>query len=130
VLRVTAQRLLDAVRVSDTVVRLGGDEFVVLLSEIRDCHAVELVAATLVPSLSLPVRFAEIEIPVSVSVGIGTTLAGEMDAEALLQHADAALYRAKNRSRHCFQIFYAGLDKNLREKKRARDAEEAVAPKV
>lgn len=110
VLRVTAQRLLDAVRTSDTVVRLGGDEFVVLLQEIRDPSAAKIVAATVISSLSLPVLFADREMPVSVSVGIGTTFSGEMDAEALLLQADVALYRAKGRGRHCCEVFAGELD--------------------
>jgi diguanylate cyclase (GGDEF)-like protein len=116
VLRVTAHRLLEAVRISDTVVRFGGDEFVVLLQEIRDPPAAEMVAATVVSSLSLPVWFAGMEMPVSVSVGIGATFAGEMDAEALLRQADVALYRAKDRGRHCFEVFAAGPDESFREK--------------
>ena len=130
VLRETAQRLLEAVRASDTVVRMGGDEFVVLLPEIRDSLAAELVAASVVSSLSIPVRFAGMEIPVSVSVGIGTAFAGEMDTEALLQHADDALYLAKDCGRHCFQVFTAGLDKSLRDKERERNDTEVVTPTV
>jgi len=118
VLRITADRLLKAVRASDTVVRLGGDEFVVLLSEILDPHAVELVASTLVSSLSLPVNFAGSEMPVSVSVGIGTAFHGETDSEELLRRADAALYRAKDQGRHCFQVFSTGLNESPREKDR------------
>jgi diguanylate cyclase (GGDEF)-like protein len=105
VLRVTAQRLLDAVRSSDTVVRFGGDEFVVLLPEVRDSRAAELVASTVVSSLSRPVPFAGMEVPVSVSVGVETAFGVEMDAEALMRHADAALYQAKNCGRNCFKVF-------------------------
>jgi diguanylate cyclase (GGDEF)-like protein len=128
VLRVTAERLLEAVRVSDTVVRMGGDEFVVLLPEIRDSHAAELVASTLVSSLSVSVRFAGDELPVSVSVGIGTAFAGEMDSEELLRRADAALYLAKDLGRHCFQVFTAGLDNSLKKREREPNDTEGVAP--
>jgi diguanylate cyclase (GGDEF)-like protein len=129
VLRVTAERLLEAVRASDTVARLGGDEFVVLLPEIQDPHAAEMVASSLVSSLSVPVLFAGNELLVSVSIGIGTAFAGEMDADELLRRADAALYLAKDRGRHCFQIFTAGLDKSLRDKERERNDTEVVTPK-
>jgi len=130
VLRVTAQRLRDAVRASDTVVRLGGDEFVVLLPEIRDFEAVELVAATVVSSLSLPVRFAGAEMEVSVTVGAGTAFAGETDAEELLRNADAALYRAKNRGRHCFHVYVAGVEENAQDEDREHEPRKAVAPKA
>lgn len=116
VLRMTAKRMLDAVRISDTVVRLGGDEFVILLPEIRGPHDAESVAATLVTSLARPIRFDGIEMPVSVSIGIGMVFAANMDAEELMQQADIALYRAKSGGRHCFQVFKTGLNKGLQEK--------------
>jgi len=130
VLRVTAQRLLEAVRTTDTVVRLGGDEFVVLLPEIRDSRAAELVASAVVSSLSRQVRFASMEIEVSASVGIGTAFAGELDTESLMQHADAAVYRAKNRGRNCFEVFAAGRDESPQEKQREQDDTESVVPKA
>ena len=126
VLRETAGRLLKAVRATDTVVRLGGDEFIVLLSEIRDTDAVELVAANLVASLSLPIRVVGVEIPVSVSIGVGTALPGETDPEEILRRADAALYCAKDRGRHCYQIFSAGLEETPQENENSV----AVAPKA
>jgi diguanylate cyclase (GGDEF)-like protein len=130
VLRVTAERLLEAVRTTDTVVRLGGDEFVVLLPEIRDAQAAELVASTLVSSLSRPVHFAGLEVPVSASVGVETAFTGEIDAETLLRHADAALYRAKNRGRNCFQVFAASWDESLEEKEPKQDDTKALMPKA
>jgi diguanylate cyclase (GGDEF)-like protein len=116
VLRMTAQRMLDAVRISDTVVRLGGDEFVILLPEIRDPHDAETVAATLISSLARPIHFAGVDMPVSVSIGIGTAFAAGMDAGELMQKADIALYRAKDSGRHCFQVFEAGMSEELQEK--------------
>ncbi|MGA2652878.1 MAG: GGDEF domain-containing protein [Terracidiphilus sp.] len=130
VLRETAQRLLEAVRTTDNVVRLGGDEFVVLLPEIRDPRAAELVASTVVSSLSRNIRFGSMDIEVSASVGIGTVFAGELDTESLMQHADAALYRAKNRGRNCFEVFDAGWDEGPEEKEREQDDTESVVPKA
>ena len=130
VLRVTAQRLLEAVRTTDTVVRLGGDEFVVLLPEIRDPCAAELVASTVVSSLSRNVQFAGMDMEVSASVGIWTAFAGELDTESLMQHADAALYRAKNRGRNCFEVFADGLDERPDEKEREQEPTESIVPKT
>jgi diguanylate cyclase (GGDEF)-like protein len=55
VLRVTANRLLQAVRREDTVARLGGDEFVVLLQDLSDLHVAERVAATIVEAVAVPI---------------------------------------------------------------------------
>ena len=118
VLRVTAQRLLESVRGGDTVARLGGDEFVVLLPELRDAHAAELVAATLVSSLARPVYFAGKEVSVSVSIGVETAIAAGMDTEVLMQHADVALYQAKKRGRNCFEVFANGREESPPEKER------------
>jgi diguanylate cyclase (GGDEF)-like protein len=112
VLRVTAGRLMQAVRMSDTVARMGGDEFVVLLIDLHDPQMAERIAAKIVKSLAQPVLFAGREIPVSVSVGVGTSDAGELDEEALLKCADDALYQAKANGRNCFYVFTPSLHRS------------------
>jgi diguanylate cyclase (GGDEF)-like protein len=108
VLRVTAGRLLNAVRSEDTVARLGGDEFVVLLADLGDLRAAERVAANIVRMLAVPIPFAGDEVPVSVSVGVFVAAGVGLDADTLLRHADEALYQAKARGRNCFHIFISG----------------------
>jgi diguanylate cyclase (GGDEF)-like protein len=112
VLRVTAGRLMQAVRMSDTVARMGGDEFVVLLIDLHDPQMAERIAAKIVKSLAQPVLFAGREIPVSVSVGVGTSDAGGLDEEALLKCADDALYQAKANGRNCFYVFTPNLHRS------------------
>jgi diguanylate cyclase (GGDEF)-like protein len=109
VLRVTAERIVQAVRKSDTVVRMGGDEFVVLLPDLIDPRAAESVAAKLVTTLAAPVPFAGRELAVSVSIGVCTAAPGELDPEVVLRNADAALYLAKAKGRNCFEVFLIGM---------------------
>jgi diguanylate cyclase (GGDEF)-like protein len=104
VLRVTASRLAQVVRKTDTVARMGGDEFVVLLPDLDDPPMVEGVAAKIVKSLAEPIPFAGREVPVSVSVGVCTSAVGGLDDESLLKCADDALYRAKAKGRNCFHV--------------------------
>ena len=130
VLRVTATRLLGVVRKVDTVARLGGDEFVVLLPDLADPQSAERIAATIVEKLAVPIPFEGREMPVSTSVGVCAAAADKFDVDAFLRNADAALYRAKERGRNCFQVFAAGLDKSLREMELERNATEASAPKA
>ncbi|MGD0547021.1 MAG: GGDEF domain-containing protein, partial [Terracidiphilus sp.] len=105
VLRITANRLLEAVRKSDTVARMGGDEFVVLLIDLNDLNFAEKIAANIVNSLALPIPFQGLELPVSVSVGVCATSARELDTKTLLQNADAALYQAKEHGRGRFEVY-------------------------
>jgi diguanylate cyclase (GGDEF)-like protein len=110
VLYTTARRLVETVRASDTVIRLGGDEFLVLLANLPDPQVAEAVAAGIVAALSIPVRYEGQQVAVSVSVGICTSFGERENAEVLLRHADTALYQAKERGRHCFQVFRDGLE--------------------
>ena len=109
VLRVTADRLMQTVRKSDTVARIGGDEFVALLIDLHNPQMAERIAAKIVKSLAEPVLFAGRKIPVSVSVGVCTSDAGGLDEEALLKHADDALYQAKARGRNRLYVFTPGV---------------------
>jgi diguanylate cyclase (GGDEF)-like protein len=105
VLRVTAERIVQAVRKTDTVARMGGDEFVVLLTDLTDQRAAENIAAKVVAALAVPVPLADSKLPVSVSVGVCSASAGELDADVLLRNVDAALYRAKAKGRNCFEVY-------------------------
>ena len=105
VLRLTAERLVNAVRASDTVARIGGDEFIVLLADLSGPQIAEKIAAQIVAALALPICFESREMPVSVSIGVCTASVGDTDVDTLMKNADAALYRAKERGRNCYQIF-------------------------
>jgi diguanylate cyclase (GGDEF)-like protein len=105
VLRVTASRLLRSVRKEDTVARLGGDEFVVLLAGLVDLHVAESVAVKIVRALAIPIPIDGREVPVSASVGVCASAADDLNSDALLRNADAALYDAKASGRNQFQVF-------------------------
>ena len=108
VLRATANRLLAAVRKSDTVARIGGDEFVVLLPESGKGNVAESIADKLVAALAEPIFFEGQLLPVSASIGISTLSAPMQDADELLKSADTALYFAKEHGRNRFETFAPG----------------------
>jgi diguanylate cyclase (GGDEF)-like protein/PAS domain S-box-containing protein len=90
-----ARRLVASVRGSDTVSRQGGDEFVVLLAEVTRPQDAAIAADTIVAAMHAPHRIGDLDLHVTVTVGIGVYPADGTDAETLLQHADIALIRAK-----------------------------------
>jgi diguanylate cyclase (GGDEF)-like protein len=105
VLCTTAQRIRAAIRKTDSVSRLGGDEFVVLLNDLASPDQAESIAAKIVSTLSAPARIGDIEVPLSVSIGVCTVCGETLDADVLLRRADAAMYRAKEQGRGCFHVF-------------------------
>ena len=87
--------------VPDSVVsRLGGDEFVILLNRVERLGDVAAVAERVSQSVAEPFTLAGNEVRVTASIGISVfPLHGET-AEDLLQHADSAMYHAKELGRN------------------------------
>ena len=107
-----AQRLLGCVRESDTVSRQGGDEFVVLLSEVAHAWDATVCADKILDALRAPHRIDEHEVHVTASIGVVTYPEDGSDADALMKHADFAMYHAKENGRDNRQFFKR--DMNIR----------------
>ncbi|RUO21594.1 sensor domain-containing diguanylate cyclase [Aliidiomarina haloalkalitolerans] len=102
-LKLVAQRLLGLVRKNDMVARLGGDEFVIVLQgKDVESRALELAAA-LVTKLQQPFRLNDILVTVGASVGVALYPRHAENYKDLLNHADLAMYQAKQtgRNRYC-----------------------------
>lgn len=106
VLRLVAARLQSVVRGSDAVSRHGGDEFLVLLAEISHAGDAGLVARKMLASLAAPCQVGNHVLHLSASIGVAVHPDDGADAGTLIEHADAAMYRAKKRGRDCF-VFHA-----------------------
>ena len=74
--------------------RLGGDEFAVLLPH-GSAELAEAFAARIHEALELPFELGGFSLEVGASVGIAVFGEHGEDADALLQHADVAMYLAK-----------------------------------
>ena len=109
-----AQRLQGCVRRMDTVARLGGDEFVVLLADTTHEGAGE-VARKVLDVLAQPCRLGEHELGVTPSLGISLYPQDGRDGEALLKHADAAMYRAKDKGRNAFEFYASDMNRDALE---------------
>jgi diguanylate cyclase (GGDEF)-like protein/PAS domain S-box-containing protein len=104
-LRTVARRLRECVRESDTVARLGGDEFVVLLSGQRVPEDSSLVAEKIIAGLSEPVAAGGRRFEIGASIGISIYPRDGTTPEALLKHADAAMYRVKEAGKNRYQYY-------------------------
>jgi diguanylate cyclase (GGDEF)-like protein len=93
-----AARLSRVVRREDTVARLGGDEFAVILAASSEAE-IQLASQRLGGVFDEPFALAGEALRVNASMGYAIWPSDEAEVEALLRHADAAMYRVKRRSR-------------------------------
>lgn len=105
VLRQTATRLQDALRESDSIARLGGDEFIILQKHLRNARESVALARTLLELMRLPFVVDARSYPLSASIGISIFPGDGDNANALLGHADVALYRAKSSGRNRMALY-------------------------
>ncbi|MEH2223446.1 EAL domain-containing protein [Nostoc sp.] len=108
-LQSVSQRLKDSLRGGDTVARWGGDEFTILLPRVNDIEEVTLVAERILQALEDAFHLQEHELYVTASLGIALLDSNSPDTETLIQHADAALYYAKDKGRNNYQFYSVSL---------------------
>lgn len=122
-LRITSQRLMEAVRKTDSVAvnsvdfsssvaRLGGDEFTILLEDLESLQAVTHIAERIISSISKPMTLDRQEVHISTSMGIAIFPEDGRAADEILKHADAAMYHAKAMGRNNFQFYTESMNKS------------------
>ncbi|UOD29003.1 diguanylate cyclase [Massilia violaceinigra] len=94
-LAAVANRLQSGIRRSDTVARIGGDEFAVLMTALESRASAGLLAQKLLDALARPFQFRKRQFAIRASIGIAIFPADATSVDALLQHADQAMYQAK-----------------------------------
>ncbi|MDI1292911.1 MAG: EAL domain-containing protein [Methylobacter sp.] len=105
-----AKRLTAGVRNSDTVCRQGGDEFVILLADVEHAEDAALSAQKILDALTVPHLIDQLELHVSVSIGISIYPDDGQDADTLIKNADTAMYHAKEGGRNNYQFFEQNMN--------------------
>jgi diguanylate cyclase (GGDEF)-like protein/PAS domain S-box-containing protein len=106
-LQEVAARLRGLLRGSDTVSRVGGDEFVLVLPEMSsEADAVE-TAQKVLDTMAKPYEIEAYALSIAPSIGISLFPEHGEEPEALLCHADTAMYRAKELGRGNVQVHSA-----------------------
>lgn len=108
ILKETARRLQAAIRKSDDVIRYGGDEFIVILGSIESPDIAGHIASHILQSVRHPIMVNGLAMSLTASIGIAIYPDDGNTSEALLLHADTALYYVKENGR----AHYAFYDKN------------------
>ncbi|TAK64398.1 PAS domain S-box protein [Methylobacter sp.] len=105
-LQQVAVRITARLREVDMVARLGGDEFIVLLEDIVQPEDASRVAEEIIAALAKPFCLTQSDnVQIGASIGISLYPQHGDTPETLMDHADAALYQAKDAGRNCFAYF-------------------------
>jgi diguanylate cyclase (GGDEF)-like protein/PAS domain S-box-containing protein len=117
-LKTVAERMVECVRATDTVVRLGGDEFVILLINDAESHAgISALLDRLRMVVAEPISIEGQLFRVTCSIGLATYPEDGANAEALLMNADIAMYKAKELGRDNVQFYTPEMNAMARQKR-------------
>lgn len=125
VVRIAAQRLAAEIREGDILARHGGDEFVALLVD-TDLDEASRIAEKFRAAIAAPYQVGSHTFDLTGSIGVAIERIAGLNPDALLQHADLALYAAKDAGRNRVEAFDDELANEVRikdhKKRRLRSA--------
>jgi len=117
-----ATRLSEAIRDTDTLSRSGGDEFNLIIENIQQLEDVALMASKLSRVIEHNLTLQDQQIHVKASIGISVYPQDGNDIGSLLSHADAALYRAKDKGGNSYEFYSPELGTKARRRLQLENA--------
>jgi len=107
-LKAISRIILDVLRETDIVGRIGGEEFVAILPETTISEGAALAERLRATIENTAIETAQAPITVTISIGVAALggLNGTLDA--VVSHADAAMYQAKNDGRNRVHLHAQG----------------------
>jgi diguanylate cyclase (GGDEF)-like protein/PAS domain S-box-containing protein len=115
-IKAISERLASAVRPGDTVARLGGDEFVLVLPERAGGPLTDAALERVIGVIGAPVIIDSQEFFLSCSAGIASYPNDSADPDTLIEFADLAMYRAKQRGRNNVQYFTPEMNQHAQQR--------------
>ncbi|MEQ8287175.1 diguanylate cyclase [Thalassospira sp.] len=100
----TGQRLINALRASDTVARIGGDEFTVILEDLETDAEIHNIAEKILVAVSTPTELGQGTYWVGASLGIAIYPEHARTLDTLIHIADQAMYTAKAEGTNLYRI--------------------------
>ena len=105
-----AERLRGFLRPPDTLARIGGDEFAIVVEDLSWAEDAVTLGNRMIEAGRAPFVVGDEQFICTISLGIAVTSDFQRTADGLLQEADLAMYRAKDRGRDRAEVF----DEDLR----------------
>lgn len=112
VLMEASARIQQTLREVDTLCRVGGDEFIAFLQE-ADAIGAEIVARRILEKLAQPFVLDSVNFSLGCSIGIAMYPADGRTLDTLIQCADTAMFRVKERGRGNFRFYQPQMNVDL-----------------
>ena len=117
-LKAVGERLRRMVRDLDIVARLGGDEFAIIqIADTNQRDQVTVLANRVLAALTEPYDIDGRKIVIGTSIGISMAPKDADNADALVRHADLALYKAKSEGRNRYRFFETAMEAEARDRR-------------
>ena len=115
-----AKRLRHTVREEDYVARLGGDEFCMMLLNLdkrkwRAAIGVNRVCQNIIENIASSYFIDGKKIHIGISIGVKIFPDGSRSVDEIINHADLAMYEAKQNGKNRFVYYEKGLDSKIKE---------------
>ena len=117
VLQTVATCVAGVLEQSQMIARLGGDEFAIIAPGLSNPAIAGRIAENILEALRVHSEGSTTGALVSSSIGIAICPNDGTDREALLSHADTALYRAKAEGRSTYRFFEATMGAEVRDRR-------------
>lgn len=105
-------RIQQTLREVDTLCRVGGDEFIAFLQE-ADAFGAEIVARRILDKLSQPFVVDAVNFSLGCSIGVAMYPDDGRNLDTLIQCADTAMFRVKERGRGNFRFYQPQMNVDL-----------------
>jgi diguanylate cyclase (GGDEF)-like protein/PAS domain S-box-containing protein len=117
-IKIVAHRLQQCVREGDTVSRLESDEFGIILSPIHQDYDVRIIAEKIIATISEPTlingQLPQIDCNIGISFYPDDQMASQHESvEILIQHADMAMYLAKEAGINTYHIYSESIEEEV-----------------
>lgn len=115
ILKYAASIFRSSLRDTDILARYGGDEYVIALKGNRAESISRRVVDRIIEKLKSPVFVNDLELHITVSIGISFYPRDGIDGNALIRHAEMAMYDAKRERRNSIQYYDVNLRDSVRD---------------
>jgi len=113
-IKMAAARIRQTLRQSDGLARVGGDEFAVILEGVTEDFSLSAVADKLLEVFARPFQVSQRDIELNVSIGLASYPEEGRSVDILLQHANQAMFDAKEDPGSSYRFFDEVCNRDLK----------------